>query len=611
MCAALLTGFASCSDDKTPDEPTPGDPTQLAKPTLVKGAVTADSFEITWGGVENAASYAYTVDEEAEASTTETRISRTGLEAATEYVVRVKAVSGNTALYADSEWAQISVKTAEDPGPGPVDEPFTLTIPEDELSAFSAHIYCSPLDKQATYYFDYMSKEEWESEDVGGADGIQTYMAELMEFLGALLGDGYPAILEDQLYFGDNDTVDDTHIEPETDYVAFAYGWGLDGSFTTDVVTKEFRTPAAGQSSATIAITFADIKDVSMEVTCTPDANVASYYQVFAETSVVDEYIAKYGKDDFITYVKSNGYKMDDIDVYVWDDLTPETSYTMALVGIDKQGNMFYTSNSASTIAEIIPDRVESELFTDLLGTWTGKQTIMDYDESSDSEFESESTFNVTIAASVDGSDRDYRGRNQLVALVEGYGGISYYDIAFLLENGFSQQEAEAAFGPKLLLDIAAGDVVTIDGTGKNTVYGWSKAGPVYLINTNYSSLKLDTGYNINVNVSADKNTLTISSPADLGEGYYPSLLYKAGGTWNVMLPGLSDIVLTRATPAAAPLRRSAISRSRSAVVLPDALRSNVKVADTQKVTGYDITRSTLAKWNNMTLREIKAMFRK
>ena len=59
----LGAAFAGCSDDEKPV-----DPVALAAPVLAEDAVTQVSVAVTWDAVENAASYACTLDGGAETS---------------------------------------------------------------------------------------------------------------------------------------------------------------------------------------------------------------------------------------------------------------------------------------------------------------------------------------------------------------------------------------------------------------------------------------------------------------------------------------------------------------------------------------------------------------
>lgn len=87
---------------------------KLATPTLQIDTVTVSSATIVWETIENAASYAYTVNEGEEQTVTEPKAVIESLTAETEYTVKVKAVPGDTELYTDSEWATVTFTTSEE-----------------------------------------------------------------------------------------------------------------------------------------------------------------------------------------------------------------------------------------------------------------------------------------------------------------------------------------------------------------------------------------------------------------------------------------------------------------------------------------------------------------
>lgn len=101
----LGAAFAGCSDDEKPV-----DPVALAAPVLAEDAVTQVSVAVTWDAVENAASYACTLDGGAETTVTQPSVRFDGLEPGRSYTVKVKAVAGQE-QYLDSEFAQITLTT--------------------------------------------------------------------------------------------------------------------------------------------------------------------------------------------------------------------------------------------------------------------------------------------------------------------------------------------------------------------------------------------------------------------------------------------------------------------------------------------------------------------
>ena len=217
--------------------------------------------------------------------------------------------------------------------------------------------------------------------------------------------------------------------------------------------------------------------------------------------------------------------------------LKPETEYTAIVMLIDDKGNRAQLSAMQTTPAVEHSQRVESELFESLLGEWSGVQTLFDgYSEPA------ESAFSVTIAQSVEDYDYDYRSNNQLVALVDGWNNIAYYGIQALIDEGVENPEEK--FGPKWVLDIADGDVVTIDGQAHHSVIGWMFYGNCFMVSANADTQVVDVTTTLNVAVSGDGNTLTISSPV---AGCFPALAYDfTGFGWMANFYGMSDIVLTR-----------------------------------------------------------------
>lgn len=79
----------------------------LQAPELSIGGQNENSFTITWKAVENAAGYAYVLNDGEETQTAKTFVSFSKLETA-DYTVKVKAVSDNPE-YTDSEWTTIEV----------------------------------------------------------------------------------------------------------------------------------------------------------------------------------------------------------------------------------------------------------------------------------------------------------------------------------------------------------------------------------------------------------------------------------------------------------------------------------------------------------------------
>lgn len=105
---ALMTG---CTNDDNNNETTG----KLPTPVLASADLTEESFTVKWNAVENASSYAYTVNGGAGTSTTMTSVRIAVSSGVTSYVVSVKALSGDTSKYLDSSVASITVSTTDAP----------------------------------------------------------------------------------------------------------------------------------------------------------------------------------------------------------------------------------------------------------------------------------------------------------------------------------------------------------------------------------------------------------------------------------------------------------------------------------------------------------------
>ena len=578
MCGLLMTGIAACSDSDAKDEPTPPLPEgQLAQPQLTVANKDASSFIVSWAAVADATTYVFTVDNEAEQTTDKTQIVRVGLTANTEYTVKVKATAEG---FTDSTWSTLTVKTdalAEE-------DAFEITVPESGLTAFSAQVLISPRDKEATYYCGVLPKDEYEI-----YASTQEIADELIEYMGEL----YPEYLS--YFLSVDDLEGEMNTLPQTEYVAYAFNWTLDGTVSATAVTKNFITPAAVKSSLTFDISFSDVTESSFNIKLTPGTGIDTYYMMIAPTSDVDEFVTKNGEMALIGMLHSEDNEYESGGTMPLTGLSPETSYTVLVFALDQNGAYLFERKDQATTAEQIPERVESTLFTELLGTWTARQTFMDYNEQTQQEFENETVFDVTIVGSISGYDRDYRKFNQLVAKLDGYGGIPYYDIAGLIAVGFPEAQAKASFGPNLLLTISEGDVVTIDGKFRKVVYGWSQAGNAYMVSADYNKMVMDGENDIEVDVSEDKNTLTFRAPASLS-GYYPTLVTLQG---QPLIPGLSNLVMTRKGNAPQSRRIDVADSERARLQVGDLNSIKPSVGQgTLSRTSY--AEKVLRKWNRL-----------
>ena len=435
--------------------------------------------------------------------------------------------------------SMVGCKPTENPDPKPPtpqSDKIEVVVDESKLTAYQVIYSIYPEDKDAYFYCDVMSKARFETADL---NVVKAEFDAALRNYANMAGATYEEVCEQMLFKGDQENfISNAGYRENTDFVVYTFYW--DESATVgEVFVTEFRTPAHVDSAEDVAIAIEVVDPYEMSVTCTPTEGVEEYYYYFAETSKVESMLAQLeDKNAYISYHAMNvGMKYTGVQTLSQKGLKPETSYTALVMLIDKEGNRAQVSAAEVTAAVQQNVRVESELFESLLGEWAGTQTVSDgYSEPMTSEF------TVNIVAGVDDVDYDYRANNQLVALVDGWCNVAYYSVTDLIE--YEIEDPELKWGPKWVLDIAEGDVITMDGYARHSVVGWMFFGDCFMLSANPTDQSVTVDTTLGVTLSEDGNTLTIASPV---ANCYPSLVYNFEGFgWMAYYYGASDIVLTR-----------------------------------------------------------------
>ena len=422
------------------------------------------------------------------------------------------------------------------PEPPTPENGIKIEVDQDRLTAYQVIYSIYPEDKDAYFYCDVMSKARYQTVDL---EQVKAEFDSALRNYAQMTEASYEEVCEQMLFKGDEENfLSNAGYRENTDFVIYAFYWN-ESKEVGDVFVTEFRTPAHVDSTENVAIEFSCVDPYEMTVKCTPTSDVEEYYYYFAETAKVDAMLTQLeDKNAYMSYHAMNvGIKYSGEQTLSQKGLKPETSYTALVMLIDKSGNRAQVSAVQATETVQQNARVESELFESLLGEWVGVQTISDgYAEPIDNEF------TVNIVAGVDDFDYDYRANNQLVALVDGWCNVGYYSVTDLIE--YEIEDPELKWGPKWVLDIAEGDVVTIDGYARHSVVGWMFFGDCFMLSANYAAQSVTVDTTMNVTVSEDGNTLTIASPV---ANCYPSLVYNFEGFgWMAYYYGASNIVLTR-----------------------------------------------------------------
>jgi hypothetical protein len=209
----------------------------------------------------------------------------------------------------------------------------------------------------------------------------------------------------------------------------------------------------------------------------------------------------------------------------------------------------------ATTPVKPVPARVESDLFTSLLGKWKVSYSLVQFNNVEVNIYDAE----VTIAAGADDASADYyRSHNRLVIQgwpfnVEASGThapMPYYSPADLMDlSSYWRNNPQLALrdcGPKIFFEIAEGDVVTIPSSKSEYFYNWSSDGTFYFFGADTTN-GWTAPATFPVTISTDGDTITIgaSEPVELfGNGIYRPAVFRYGTEpWAI---ATSDIILKR-----------------------------------------------------------------
>ena len=237
------------------------------------------------------------------------------------------------------------------------------------------------------------------------------------------------------------------------------------------------------------------------------------------------------------------------------EDLFPEVEYVAIISVKNAEKTETLKVTAATTPAKPVPARVESNLFTSLLGEWEVSYSLVQFNNKEVSIYNAK----VTIAQGADDASADYyRSHNRLVIHgwpfnVEADGTHSpmpYYSPADLKDASSywanNPQLALRDFGPKVFLEIGEGDVVTMPSSRGEYFYNWASDGTFYFFGADIQN-GFTAPATFPVTVSADGNTITIGacqSGAEFGYGIYRPAVFRYGTEpWAL---ATTDITLKR-----------------------------------------------------------------
>ena len=257
---ALLTAFVGCDSDDVEDPVVPA----VSKPVVAVSENTPTSFGVEWDAVDEAAGYQYVVTESDAAGNTsefcpETQTDKTSLRfddaaAGAKYTVKVKALAAADSQLADSEYAEIFVET---PAEGLSSQTFAFTV--DPVGYDSATVKVEPSIADETYFFAVVKSS-------------------------LLLDKNSNAIIEmrkkdiepESLVKGEQ-TIEAKWLDPETAYVAVAFGYDADRGASTSVLSRSEKFSTAVDPRMSIDVSVMNAGDEAISAKCVPSGS-GSYF---------------------------------------------------------------------------------------------------------------------------------------------------------------------------------------------------------------------------------------------------------------------------------------------------------------------------------------------
>lgn len=257
---ALLTAFVGCDSDDVEDPVVPA----VSKPVVAVSENTPTSFGVEWDAVDEAAGYQYVVTESDAAGNTsefcpETQTDKTSLRfddaaAGAKYTVKVKALAAADSQLADSEYAEIFVET---PAEGLSSQTFAFTV--DPVGYDSATVKVEPSIADETYFFAVVKSSLL-------LDKNSNAIIEMLK-----------KDIEPESLIKGEQTIEAKWLDPETAYVAVAFGYDADRGASTSVLSRSEKFSTAVDPRMSIDVSVMNAGDEAISAKCVPSGS-GSYF---------------------------------------------------------------------------------------------------------------------------------------------------------------------------------------------------------------------------------------------------------------------------------------------------------------------------------------------
>lgn len=258
---ALLTAFVGCDSDDVEDPVVPA----VSKPVVAVSENTPTSFGVEWDAVDEAAGYQYVVTESDAAGNTsefcpETQTDKTSLRfddaaAGAKYTVKVKALAAADSQLADSEYAEIFVET---PAKGLSSQTFAFTV-DDPVGYDSATVKVEPSIADETYFFAVVKSSLL-------LDKNSNAIIEMLK-----------KDIEPESLIKGEQTIETKWLDPETAYVAVAFGYDADRGASTSVLSRSEKFSTAVDPRMSIDVSVMNAGDEAISAKCVPSGS-GSYF---------------------------------------------------------------------------------------------------------------------------------------------------------------------------------------------------------------------------------------------------------------------------------------------------------------------------------------------
>ena len=239
-------------------------------------------------------------------------------------------------------------------------EDFTVTL--TSLHSGDVFLTIEPEDKDMAYWYQLQVKEDMPETD----EEILASDMEYLQYIADYYGTSLTQLLADNLFKGDLDWRYQ-YLEPNTEYVLYAYGMNISGEALTAVNQLTFKTTKVEQLDCEFDILVGDnITSNSFSITIIPsDDTVAYYYDVFPAwmyeeyclsdaaniPAFMAEYIPALASENGVTVAYAVGaisnYGSIAHDFTLEDGIEANSSYFVFAVGIGADG-------TTTTEAEVI-----------------------------------------------------------------------------------------------------------------------------------------------------------------------------------------------------------------------------------------------------------------